>query len=79
MEKACFLPAEQATAPEEKTGGGIAAAGSEGTTEERRAGELQPPLVQNAVGFPVPDEIGRRGEAPRGAGAVRRPHGWLLV
>jgi hypothetical protein len=79
VEKIRLVPAEQATAPEEKTRRGIATPGPEGTTEERRAGEWQPQRLQSAAGFPFPEGVGRRGEAPRGAGAVRRPHGWLLV
>jgi hypothetical protein len=39
MEEIRLVPAGKLTAPEEKTRRGIAAAGSEGTTEERRAGE----------------------------------------
>ncbi|MBA2226201.1 hypothetical protein [Thermogemmata fonticola] len=79
VEKIRLVPAEQATAPEEQTRRGIATPGPEGTTEERRAGEWQPQRLQSAVGFPFPEGVGRRGEAPGGAGAVRRPHGWLLV
>ncbi|MBA2226227.1 hypothetical protein [Thermogemmata fonticola] len=79
VEEVGSLPAGKLAAPEEKARGGIAAAGPEGTAEKHRGGELQPQLLQNAVGVPVPEEVGRRGEAPGGAGAMRRPHGLLLV